>query len=419
MTKPELVNPLGVDAAEPWVRSLVTTLLGDPYDDDFAARVEGRARAWDPARTWGVRDRGRWVATLATEERTLTVPGVGTATHDVTVDALTAVTVAATHRRQGLLTRMISEALQAAKDRGDAMSVLIAAEWPIYGRFGYAPATLGADYRYHPRRPGAQTVAGDARRVHQLDPAEFGRIAPAVFDAARRLRPGQVDRRSPWWDRRLGLDGYPMTAAAKVHHLVHDGPDGADGLLSWKVSRNFALDGRLGAVEVHDLVAASEQAYRDLWAYLGGIDVIEEIELSGRPADEPARWLLGDGRALHQTECGDYLWLRLLDVPAALAARGYAADGRVVLDVDDLDLGAYGSGRFALTVSDRRAECVPTDEPPDLRVSQRTLASIYLGGHRLHQLALTGGVEELTPDAADLVDVMFSTPLAPWNQTGF
>ena len=111
--------------------------------------------------------------------------------------------------------------------------------------------------------------------------------------------------------------------------------------------------------------------------------------------------------------------MRLLDVPAALAARGYAVDGRVVLDVVDDDLGGYGAGRFALEVDGGAAVCARTTADPDLRIGQRTLASMYLGGHRLRALEPAGGVQELTPGSAALVDVMFSTPLAPWNQTYF
>jgi predicted acetyltransferase len=107
----------------------------------------------------------------------------------------------------------------------------------------------------------------------------------------------------------------------------------------------------------------------------------------------------------------------LLDVPAALAARSYAIPGRLVLDVVDTDLGQYGAGRFALTADGSGAECAATNEPPDLRINQRALAAAYLGGYRLRQVASL--IEELTPGALDRADLMFSTPLPPWNQTGF
>lgn len=413
----ELVNPVLIEEARPWLAAVATTLLGDPYEDEFAKRVEYWRRDWLPDRAWGYRDNGRWVGTLATEPRTLTVPGPGGTTRDVEADALTAVSVAATHRRRGLLTSMISQSLQAAKDRGDALSMLIAAEWPIYGRFGYAPAVLDTGYVFHPRRPNAALPAPPSGSVRQVDRTDLGQIAPAVFDAARRLRPGHVDRRGQWWNRRLGLDDY-QPIGKQSHWILHEGPDGPDGLLSWRVTRDFELIGELGAIEVWDFVAANDTAYLDLWGYLAGIDVIGEIVLDARPVDEPIRWSLRDGRALAYKHTFDFLWVRLLDVPAALAARSYAMPGEIVLDVVDDELGGYGAGRYVLKAGETTAVCEPTSEPAELRVSQRTLAASYLGGYRLRQLA-TLGVEELRPGALDRADLMFSVPFAPWNQTGF
>ena len=418
MSGPELVNPVPVDEARPWLAALATTLLGTPYDDDFPRRVERWARDWLPDRVWGYRDGGRWVATLATEPRTLTVPGPGTGTADLEADALTGVTVAATHRRRGLLTDMIGRSLRAAKDRGDALSMLIAAEWPIYGRFGYAPAVTDCEWTYHPRRPHASLPAPPAGSVRQVEADELVSAAPAIFDSARRLRPGQVDRRGPWWDRVLGADGYEPIGK-RPNWMLHEGPDGPDGLLAWKVTRDFNFSGEMGVVEVEDFVAANDLAYRDLWSYLSGIDVVGEIRLDDRSVDEPIQWLLRDGRALQRTSTFDHLWVRLLDVPAALSARHYAVPGQVVLDVVDEDLGGYGAGRVLLEADHTGARCTPTDEPAELRLRQRALAAAYLGGYRLRWLARAGEVEEIAPGALDRADVMFSVPLAPWNQTGF
>jgi predicted acetyltransferase len=413
----ERVNPVPVEDARAWVAALATTLLGTPYDDDFPRRVDRWARDWLPERTWAYRDAGRIVATLATEQRTLTVPGPAGSTRDVETDALTGVTVAATHRRQGLLTSMIGESLQLAKDRGDAFAILIAAEWPIYGRFGYAPAVFGANYSYHTKRPNAALPLPQAGAIRQVEADELGKIAPEIFDAARRCRAGQVDRRAPWWDRRLALDGYEPIGK-QPNWILHEGPDGPDGLLAWRVSQDFELDGRLGELEIGEFVTASAAAYRDLWAYQSAIDVVGKIKLTDRPVDEPIRWLVPDARALELTGTFDYLWLRLLDVPAALAARSYATDGRLVLDVRDDSLGGYGTGRFALDVEDGNARCTPTTESAELIVDQRALAACYLGGNRLRQVAMRG-VDEVAPGALARADLMFSTSLAPLNQTGF
>jgi predicted acetyltransferase len=409
-----MVNPVPLEEARAWLVQVVSTLLGDPYGDEFDRRIQRWFREW-PEHTWGYRDDGRWVATLATEPRVLTVPGPGVTTHDLAVDSVTVVTVAATHRRRGLLTSMMRDSLQSAKERGLPMSVLIAAEWPIYGRFGYAPAVLDSGYVYHPRRPSAGLPAPKAGRVRQVEPADLIDIAPEIFERARRLRAGQMDRPGQWWARALNVGYDPV--GKQPHWILHEGPDGPDGLLAWKVSRDFELTGQTGAIDVPIFVTATDEAYFDLWGYLAGIDVVGEIHVDDRPVDEPIRLHLKDGRALAHKHTFDYLWARLLDVPAALSARSYAAPGRLVLDVVDTDLGEYGAGRFVLSADESDVTCAPTSEQPDLRINQRAIAAAYFGGYRLHQL--THLVEELTPGALDRADLMFSTPLPPWNQTGF
>jgi predicted acetyltransferase len=412
--------PVPADDARDWCSTLVTTFLGSPYGEEFDQRLTRWTRKWDPERTWGARDAGRYVATLATEARTLTVPGPDGGTNDLEADALTAVTVAATHRRRGLLTGMLGRSLTAAKERGDAVSILIAAEWPIYGRFGYAPAATGVGYTYHPRRRHAALPPPPPGSVRRVEPADLRELAPAIFDAARRQRPGHVDRRAPWWDRRLGLDGYRLDGSQpQPTWYLHEGPDGPDGVLAWHPTRDFDLVGAMGAIHVDELIAANDTAYRDLWAYLAGIDVVEEIFVDDRPVDEPIRWVLSDGRALATKHTFDFLWVRILDVPAALSARAYAVPGRVVLEVVDADFGGFAGGRFALEADGGAAKCTPTDEPAELRLSQRALASCYLGGHRLRQRAFGGDVTELARGAVDRADLMFSVPLAPWCQTGF
>ncbi len=414
----ELVHPIPAEEMREWARAMARTFLGDPDGPASARRIDLLGRSWDPARAWGVRDRGRWVATLRTEARSLSVPGVGDRTADVRVDALTNVTVAGTHRRRGLMRRMLDGSLRAARERGDAISILIAAEWAIYGRFGYGPATLSADYVLRRWRPGA-SCPGDPTRVRQVERAEFGEIAPAVFAASRRRRAGQIDRDARWWNRVLGRDGYAPSEELPHNWFVHEGDDGPDGLLGWKPSGEFGLVPPLGTVEVWDLATATDAAYQNLWSYLSGIDGIDEVSVSNRPVGEPVRWLLEDARALVMTRQVDFLWLRLLDVAAALAARRYATPGEVILEVIDADAISLASGRYRLSANGDHVECQRTDQDPDLEITQQTLASIYLGGFRLRELLISGGATERTPGALARADLMFSVPTPPWNATWF
>jgi predicted acetyltransferase len=418
-----IVNPVDIEETASWLRTMVATFLGDPNGPSVERWTRVVARTWDPARAWGACDRGRWVATLRTETRTLTVPGPDGGTRDLRADAVTNVTVSATHRRRGLMRQMLDGALRAARARGDAVSILIAAEWPIYGRFGYAPATWSADYVLH-RNRGAAVPARDPSRVRASDAQEIAAVGADVFTAFRRQRTGQVDRDQRWWDIALGQDGFPAPPQdADLPHnwLVHEGDDGVDGIVGWRATREGGLNPPGGRAEVWGLFAASDAADGDLWAYLSGIDLIDEIALAHRPVDEPARWLLTDGRSLVLEDRTDFLWLRLLDVPAALTARRYAIAGELVLDVRD-DAPAADidvSGRYALRADDHTVECAPTDRPADVELTQRALASIYLGGVRPAELVRSGALTELTPGALERTRLMFSTRQPPWNATGF
>jgi predicted acetyltransferase len=415
-SQPELVHPIPVEEMLPWARAMAATFLHDPHAPAFDQQLQALDRLWMPERAWGVRDRGRWVATLRSEDRMLTVPG-HEGTRELAVDAVTNVTVSPTQRRRGHMRSMVAASLRAAHDRGAAVSILIAAEWPIYGRFGYAPATLGAKYALRRSRSGS-TVDGDVSSVRQVEREEFGEVAAAVYAAARRGRAGQVDRAESWWSRALGRDGYTPPSELPFNWLLHEGDDGPDGLLAWGPAGDQSLIPPLPSARVWTLAAAGDGAYRDLWAYLSGIDGVDEITLSERPIDEPVRWLLGDARTLVMTERVDFLWLRILDVAAALGARSYAVPGDVVLEVRD-EQGGFAAGRCRLQAGEDGAQCAPTDAAADITITQPALASIYLGGFRLRELLLTGGATEHTPGVLARLDAMFATAPAPWNATWF
>lgn len=418
MTDAKILHPLPEDEVGGFLANLLTALVRSTTADSTEARLANFRRYWPRLRTWGALDGGRVVATLATDPRTISVPGADGTTALLDADALTMVSVAGTHRRRGLLTAMLTESLQEARDRGDALSILVAAEWPIYGRFGYAPANDNASYSLHPRRRLATVPSTEPLR--QIDQADVHDFAEHVFERQRRLWPGQVDRPDPWWPSYLRIDGYSAPEPDPTRTwVVHDGGDGPDGLLSWHVTRSDWDDPRGLAVEVGDLIAGSWAAYTALWGYLTSLDLVEEVMLPTRPVDEPARWLLGDGRALHQVSREDAVWVRLLDVPKSLGGRGYASPGAVVFDVDDQAPGGYGAGRVLLESDGAGAECVPTRRSADLRVTQRALASCYLGGHTFGEFSAAGAVAELTPGALQRADAMFAAARRPWNPTPF
>jgi predicted acetyltransferase len=296
--------------------------------------------------------------------------------------------------------------------------VLIAAEWPIYGRFGYAPATVSSEYVLQRSRPGAR-CDGDMSGIRQVE-LETAAVAVEVFERARWHWAGQMDRDEGWWQRTLGLDGNVPRTPPPPNWLTHQGEDGVDGILGWSPEGEPSLVAPAQRAVVSALFAATDAAYRDLWSYLTALDGIDQVRLSGRPVHDPVRWLLDDARTLIAARQVDFLWLRLLDIPAALRGRRYAVPGELVLEVSDHHEPAPVTGRYRL-IADRqgRVQCEPTRDEPDLEITQRTLASIYLGGYRLAEMRLAGGAREFTSGSLDRLDLMFSWPLPPWNATWF
>ena len=148
------------------------------------------------------------------------------------------------------------------------------------------------------------------------------------------------------------------------------------------------------------MLATTPDAYRALWGYLLSIDLVRLLQLEAYPVDEPLEWLIPDGRLARRTWTGDNDWLRLLDVPAALSARRYPSTDRLVLDVIDTD-GGWAQGRVRLDGGPEHAECTPAPhDSPDLTLSQRALASIYLGGCTVRSQQLAGLLDEHTAGAA-------------------
>ena len=337
-------------------------------------------------------DGPEFVATFGSFPTELTLPGGAT----VPAGAVTQVTCRATHRRQGILTRIMERDLIGSRDRGEVADVLIAAEYPIYGRFGYGPAARGTIREVEAEL--ATPSYGGAGTIRVVDAATFRKEAPAVFDRVRRSRPGMIDRDLFDWDMRSDVRRYPE---GKPWHgfriLCVDDAGAVQGYARYTVKDDWSDMRPRSTLEVAELAAATPAAEARLWAYLLSLDLIGTIKAPDRPLDDVLPWLLVDGRHAKQTSCFDMLWLRPLDVPRLMTTRAYATSGRVVIEVDD-PLGLAG-GRFALDASPAGATCTTTTESPELTLPIRTLGAACLGDVRLDVLHRAGWLDEHVPDA--------------------
>jgi predicted acetyltransferase len=402
------IRTLSPDDVLPFMSAVRLGFLAGPDREADVARAAWWAPRVDLGRAWGAFDGARCVATLRTHPFELTVPGGLT----VPADGLTAVTVTPTHRRRGLLTTMLADSLRAAADRGDPVSILIASEYPIYGRFGYAPVTEAASYEIDVRAAGMRR--GPTGTLDLVEPDELRKLAPPVYERFRAERPGTLSREDLRWDRDLGLDhpeGQPPDWKGRA--VVHRDESGEpDGYLRYHVDDTY--EGRQSKTVLHvdELIAPGRTGYADLWRYCLQVDLIRTVKAPDRPVDEPLPWLVTDARAVRLVERADMLWLRLLDVPAALTGRGYRGSGRLVLEV--IDPAGYAAGRFALDAGPDGAQCTPSTGTADLTVPAAALATVYLGGFRLRTLADAGLLDEHRPGALADADTLFAAERTPW-----
>lgn len=356
----------------------------------------------DPARFLLARDRDRIVGITGDHLFRMTLPGGATAD----VAGVSWVSVATTHRRRGVLRALMRAQHQSYLDAGVTVSALTASEGAIYGRFGYGPADTTRGVEIDRTRAEFRTGAPDPGGVWQVEVDEARAHLPDVHERWRRRTPGALSRSAPWWEFLL-LDRERMRrGGSALFFLLH-----ADGFASYRVHREERR------CEVVDLFAASDEAHAALWRVLLGLDLITTVATWHCPSDDPLPFLLTDPRLVRTVEAQDGMWLRLLDIPAALAARSYAVELDVVLDVTDgfLDRG----GRFRLRGGPDGAHCEPTDRAPQLRTDVATLGALYLGGHRPSTTARAGLLQVQDPAQLPRLDAAFAAERMPQHGTGF
>lgn len=360
-------------------------------------------------RTRAVFDGDRLVGASATIGFELTVPGPAT----VKAAGVTWVGVMPTHRRQGILRAMMASLAADAADRGEPVAILVASEGSLYGRFGYGQATSSLSWEIE-RGRAALARPGPVGQLELLTDEGAAAVLAPLHDAFRRARPGAVDRSPAWWAAHLRADDEGRAPGPVRFHVVHHGRGGPSGYASYRVETCWEDGVSRARLDVQDLVALDPGAEAALWRYLLALDLVEVVRARGRPVDEALPWMLVDPRSLRVRGLWDGLWLRVLDVPAALAGRRYAVDGEVVLGIE-------GGGSVRLAGGPGGAECGPAAGPvtPDLSLAPADLGALYLGGVAPSTLAWAGRVVEHRPGALARADAMFAARPAPHCPTHF
>ncbi|MGH3814385.1 MAG: GNAT family N-acetyltransferase [Pseudonocardiaceae bacterium] len=403
------VRTITEDEVGPWCAGLNTGFLNPAGDVD----AEARRPSLRLDRTWGAFDGDTVVATLRSFRSQMTVPGSGA----LDASAVTAVTTTSTHRRRGLASRLIAGELAASVERGEQVSILIASEWGIYGRFGYGAATehqtwtvdaLAARVR-HRSQGTVEYVGRDTARA----------LAPEVYERHRSTRPGEISRPERFWDFDFGILRFPSRTEPKPSFCVvaRDPAGLVTGVARYRYEDKWEHRQPRGQVTVQLFLAADPAAESLLWHHLLSLDLTASVRVHDRPADELLPLLLTDARHAQPSGRADFLWIRPLDVAGMLSTRSYLVSGQVVLEV--VDAAGLAGGRFALDGGPDGASCVRTTASADLTLDAAVLGSVYLGGYGVRTLAAAGLVDEHSTSAVARADAMFRSPVTPWCSTWF
>ena len=366
------------------------------------------------------------VGTAAAYSFQITVPGRQT----LPAAGITWVSVLPSHRRRGILSSLMRRQLADVRDRGEPVAVLWASESVIYPRYGYGRAMWHADFTlYRGEGTLAKTAAADGGlRLRIMEPAAAMPELAKVYDAVLPTRPGFIARNEPWWrgvvydppDRRPGT--------SPLHCVLAEDDSGPRGYALYSAVNRWDSDTSLpdSTLNVREMVGADAAASAALAGDLLSRDLTTEFRIRGRPVDDPLLYQLADPRRA-RPRLKDALWVRIIDVPGALARRRYSGPADVVIEVRD-DLLPSNAGRWRLTTAgaaaDRdglEASCVPAGaaDGADVMLDVTELGAAYLGGTPLGALAAAGLVTEGRPGAIRQLSAALSWDLAPWCPVNF
>jgi predicted acetyltransferase len=303
-------------------------------------------------------------------------------------------------------------------ERAEPLAALYASEAPIYGRFGYGVATYQALIEVEGSHSAFRSPVSAKGQTVMVDVPTAVETFTRISDKARPAQPGMVSMDERWWRMVLADPERDRGGASPLYRVVYQGADGSEGFVLYRIKMSWSSSEEPnGEVRLQFLIALTPEAYAALWRYLLEIDLITRLTSTMRPPEEPLRFLLLDSRQ-PRTTIFDGLWLRLVDVPSALASRGYGREGHLVLRVRD-NLCPWNDGVYALEAGAGRAQCRPTSASPDLEISAADLASVYLGGNRPSMLWQAGRITEHRSGAVADANAMFASEMVPWCPTHF
>jgi len=362
----------------------------------------------DTSRSHCALEGGRMVGTAEALRFSLTVPG-----GEVPAAGVTSVGVLPSHRRRGILTGLMRRQLGDVHGWGEPVAVLWSSEGSIYHRFGYGLASRNARIDAERDRSAFRHPSPPAGRVRLVSREEALEALPGIYDRVRAEMPGFFSRSRVWWEAiTLADDQRDRGSAGPLFRAVLELEGRPEAYALYRVERDWQLGVSASRLHVQEEVSASPLATREIWRFLFGVDLVERVQARRLPADHPLFLLVAEPARLRLSQ-GDGLWLRVVDVAAALATRSYAAEGSLAFELAD-PFCPWNEGRWLLEASPGGAAVRRVEADPDLRLEAADLAAVYLGGFGFADLARAGRIEERAPGAIARADALFRTDRAPW-----
>ena len=389
------IRPIAEDEFAEWSRAEARA-FGFHADDEYIERSRWMA---EPDRTFAAFADGKIVGTATTRSAALTTPG-----GQAPLGFVDEVTVLPTHRRRGVMTRIMQAQLRQMRERGEPFAALSASESAIYERIGYGIATwadswtIGRNHTAFKIEPNGggnlQFITADQARTEW--PQLHARVAPNIA--------GMVRYPPAYWRAALRDAPGQRRGMSEFFHVAYLRDGKIAGLASYRISDR--------TVSVVFILGEDPEAEAELWRFCFSMDLVTEIRAFNRPTDDPIPWRLEDPRRLER-HTRDHMWLRLVDIRAALESRRYAAEGELTLRVRD-DFCHWNDGAYRLQASSNGATAAPTKSAPDLELTAAELAAVYLGANSFDRLARAGRVRELAKGAAKRADRLFRTERMGW-----
>lgn len=385
----------------------VESVFGEEVADH---EIETKRRTIDSERVIYVEEDGEIIAGGGAYTFRSSVPGGMLPTAGVTL-----IGVLPSHRRRGILRAMMQHQVNDVHDRGEPIATLWASEGSIYGRFGYGLASVQAWIDIEQSRGVFVDDPGPRGRVRMVQLEKGLDVVRPIYERATARTPGMFERSTAWWERRILSDPKEWRDGASPKYLaVWEEDDSPRAYAMYRIETGWSHAGPIGSVQLWELLADDGSALREMWRFMFGIDLVDRVKsrFMNVPVDSPLLLMLLEPARLRAT-ASDGLWLRVVDVKAALEGRTYSADGEVVFEVRDA-MCPWNDGSWSLVTRDGRAEVARTERESQISLYASALGAAYLGTFTFTELRNAGRLDASDPGAVATANALFRTDVAPY-----